>query len=369
MKKNALHFVILGISTFISGIAVAAAPVFSIVPTQRAPSIIYPGETVTAVYQITNNTPYTLNGNGLVNLQNGVTQTGGSCSMPFFNLLGGASCTVNLQITADELVGNVVRGPETCHTPQNRVYCSIPSAGNELNVVKSSIAPTATTLSVSLYSAAPAVIDVSGTGVTLSIQNTGTTTAYNVIYTLPSGWAGVSAPGNCGNIAPSDTCLLTFSATQPNITNFISFSALNAPVVQSPAIAFSFDGGLVFSVSGTSPSATAKVVMTSDLVNDSWDPGANCPPNGASNSCTTISWTGGTSSSTNGSVNTIDIVTSIGNSNPNYAAYQCHISTADGATAGEWYLPAICELGDFPSTGAPGCGEDNINSNLYFYGW
>ena len=81
-------------------------------------------------------------------------------------------------------------------------------------------------------------------------------------------------------------------------------------------------------MSGASPSATAKVAMTSNLGYYVWDP--YCGSN--STSCISINWSSGNPSNKNGAGNTTDIVNSIG-STPgytNYAAYQCHIYTGGG---------------------------------------
>ncbi|MDR3502637.1 MAG: hypothetical protein P4L79_08650 [Legionella sp.] len=466
MKRNTEFRIVLAVVGLIPGLLMAAKPVFLITPTQKAPTTIYAGQKAMAIYEIKNNTPYTLNSNGLLNLPKGVQQVGGTCSTPSFNLPIGASCSVNLQINADTLQGNLKGGPVVCNTLVNPIYCSRPSTGDELNVVRStnpppetvisasptsfafaeggvmqvvaitnkgpvdaygigvktfpalgvvisgscpsplsSVAPhntcqltftsgttlgstsatiggtntntlneqitvtnaAATTLSVAVSSILPAVITVNGTGVALSIQNTGSTTAYHVVYSLPSSWLGVSTAGSCGDIAPGaiNACALTFTATLPNLVNTIGFSADNASVVQSPAIAFNYGGGLVFSVSGTSPNALAKAVSTSDLVNTYvWDPNPDC----SSNNCTTILWSSGNPSATDGSGNTIDIINSIGSSNPDYAAYQCNQLTVGGASIGDWYLPAICELGS-PGNEASCPVVDNIYTNLLAFGF
>lgn len=122
--RKTLSSFILGFCCLFTVLVSAAKPIFLITPTQKAPNIIYEGQTATAVYQVTNNTPYALNGNGLVDLPWGIKQTGGSCSIPVFNLGAGASCTLNLQITAAELSGDITGGPSVCNTPKNRVYCS-----------------------------------------------------------------------------------------------------------------------------------------------------------------------------------------------------------------------------------------------------
>lgn len=135
MKKS-IQLMVLGLALCCTLLAQAAKPVFLITPVTKAPSTIYAGQTVTTTYTITNNTPYALDGNGVVELPTGVTQAGGSCNTPF-NLASGASCTLTLQIVADTLTGDVRGGPKVCNTLANPIYCSRPSLGNELNITKS----------------------------------------------------------------------------------------------------------------------------------------------------------------------------------------------------------------------------------------
>lgn len=134
MKKS-IQFITLILAMCCPVFAQAEKPVFLITPITKAPSIIYAGQTVTPTYNIKNNTPYTLNGNGVIELPMGVTLAGGSCSTPF-NLASGASCTQTLQIVADELRGDVRGGPIVCNTLDNPIYCSRPAIGNELSVIK-----------------------------------------------------------------------------------------------------------------------------------------------------------------------------------------------------------------------------------------
>lgn len=240
-------------------------------------------------------------------------------------------------------------------------------AGSNTNVIMEDITvipATATTLSITALTS-PAVIAVSPpvAGVQLEITNTGSTTAYNVTYSLPSGWNGVNASGSCGDIAPApgpgNTCTLTFNASQPNVTNTIAFAADNVtPAVQSPAIAFSYQGYLVYSVTPTSTTTgTSYVVDTADSsTNILWDASGctlvTCPATGAT-------------SNTDGQYlnalgNTSIIINSIGAQDPptNAAGY-CYLNTiSSGMTvpSGTWYLPATDEL-------------DAVYNNLYVPGF
>lgn len=165
--NNFLRGIALGLIFLIPGLSSAAKPVFLIVATQKAPTIIYAGETATATYQVTNHTPFPLNANGLRRLPAGIVQSGGTCAQPF-NLAPGASCTITLQITADLLTGNVTGGPEVCNTLANPIYCSVPSTSDGLNIIKGNTFPP----SDSFYTEGGTVSGLTTTG--LVLRNNGT---------------------------------------------------------------------------------------------------------------------------------------------------------------------------------------------------
>lgn len=252
--KNSLNGVILGLGCLFSGLVFAAKPIFLIEPTQRAPSIIYKGQTATAVYRVTNNTPYALNGNGVVNLPQGVKHVGGTCSTPIFNLPQGSSCTVNFQIVADELRGNLTRGPEVCNTPKNRVYCSKPSVGNELNVV---VKP-----AVSLtLSGSPLTLTAGGSAGMITVTNTSTTsTAVNIAAdftgTALSGQVTQDA-SQCVSLPPGQSCSLIFTPGTTAITQ-TSFPIKGSNTQQiAGAIAVVLPTQAPISVSGSPLTLTA----------------------------------------------------------------------------------------------------------------
>lgn len=184
MKKS-IQCIVLGLVLCVPIMTQAAKPVFLITPVQKAPTIIYAGQTATATYQVTNNTPYDLNGNGVIGLPKGVVQVGGSCSNPF-NLASGANCILGLQIVADSLQGDVDGGPVVCNTLANPLYCSRP-LGNELHVVKSN-SPSPT----SVISASPTLLNLTegGAAQTVTVINSSPTTAVdNLQVSIP----GISA--------------------------------------------------------------------------------------------------------------------------------------------------------------------------------
>ncbi len=134
MSKK-FQLIVLGLLCLITCGVFAAKPVFLIKPIQKAPRVIYAGQTATALYQVTNNTPYSLNNSSVFDLPLGVTHTYGSCPK-VFSLFPGASCTVGLQIVANELQHSVFGGPVICNSLQHPMYCSRPPSGDSLYIIK-----------------------------------------------------------------------------------------------------------------------------------------------------------------------------------------------------------------------------------------
>lgn len=134
MRLLVLTRYLLALICFLPLLATAAKPVFLITPVsgKKTPSTIYAGQTLTATYQVTNNTPFALNGNG-VRLVPGLTQGKNTCGSTF-NLQPGASCLLTLNINADRMKGAIKGGPVICNTLANPVYCSQPTAENSLNI-------------------------------------------------------------------------------------------------------------------------------------------------------------------------------------------------------------------------------------------
>lgn len=292
---------------------------------------------------ISNNGPDEAYGVGIVSAPGLGVSVSGACASPM-----SPNDTCQLTFTSDTNTGTttaVIAGSNTNNITEN---ITVTAASN-------------TTLTVTAVTS-PAIIAVGGSGVQLSIENTGSTTAYNVVYTLP-GWNGVSASSSCGDIAPgaANACSLTFNATYPNVTNTIGFRADNASIVQSPPIAFSYQGYLVFSTTGGS-SGTAYVVDTNDDGSGvAWD-SSNCNIGGGTSTCVKTNATslanGQYTSSPLG--NTYCIITggcggtSIGAQAPVNAAGVCYnITTSSGnvVSQGTWYLPSICELSGNAVTG------------------
>jgi hypothetical protein len=170
--------------------------------------------------------------------------------------------------------------------------------------------------------------------------------ATNVAAALPAGWTAVTQDAtDCAVIAPSGSCTLSFASTAPYVAQgnipITGDNIASPPVV---ALAFTLEGYLVFSVD--SP-GSASVIDTADLGATPWGDidvvtGAQSLSDGSSNT-TTISSTAG-----------------IGQS----AAVDCNQSTDGGATAGTWYLPAICQMGAAGQGAGCAAGGANVDTNL-----
>lgn len=135
--KGFYALVALLISALVTPPAVATSTsVFTLVATTPAPSSIPFGTTVTAIYRVTNSSPTTLTGSGVVDLPTGVTQvTGAGLCGTTFTLTPGQSCNLELSIDSTQLVGGrLTGGPTVCNTPSNHVYCSTPCNDEALNV-------------------------------------------------------------------------------------------------------------------------------------------------------------------------------------------------------------------------------------------
>lgn len=208
-----------------------------------------------------------------------------------------------------------------------------------------------TTLSVTARSVIPVN---SGTG-SITVTNTGSNVAFNVAAQLPSAWTGVAQDAsNCVALVPAASCMLQFSSTTPYVAQGgIAVVADNASTPSpTTALAFSINGDLVFAVTGAN---TAKVVNASDVGTSTWG-GFGTAIGVAAQSLTT------------GAANTAAIVTLLGTGST-YAAQMCNASTAGGAAAGTWYLPAACELGAPGDVTACPAGVANVEVNLVRLGF
>lgn len=319
--------------------------VISAAPSSLTLTTLSPGNT--GMVTITNNGPIAAYGVGISSAPGLGVTVSGVCASPMMQ-----NDTCELTFTSASNTGSTtatIAGSNTNSVIEN-INVIVPPASLNVTAVTS-----------------PAVIAVNGSGVQLSIENTGGITAYNVVYNLPSGWNGVSSSASCGDISPApgpgNTCTLTFTADQPNVANTIDFSADNAPTTQSPFIAFSYYGYLVFSTTGASP-GTAKVVLDTEKGPFAWD--ANCQLNGTG--CSVID----AQDLYNGSVNTNAIVAALPGSGE--AALACYNITNDNTpvqpvSTGTWYLPAICQTGSSGDSANCSPGTANLYGNLAIHGF
>lgn len=269
-----LSFLISFLFSFVSS---AANPTFIISPIIRAPSIVYIGQIATASYLVTNNTPYQLNSNGMVNIPSGVKQiiTNGACSNPF-NLSPGASCTLQLQIHGDLMQSDIQGGPQICNTLNNPIYCAQPSPMDVLSVQKSSIVATLT------QSVSQLALKTNGVPRNITITNNSTTTAFNVNYSSTS-LLNIT-PVSCGNIAPNGTCILTITpgptpSAAPGALNptpillTIKGDNTNTVISEINIVTYgsAYQSGFIFAIDDTTPpsgSIGGKVVALRDQITD-----------------------------------------------------------------------------------------------------
>ena len=260
---------------------------------------------------------------------------------------------------------------------------------------------TSTVLSESIYSLG---LETSGTPRTISISNTGSLTANNVTYTpspaLPNGTS--ISPATCGNIAPGGTCQLTItpgstpSAEPYNITPTpitLTIQGTNTstitPTLNIVTLGSVYQSGFIYTIDDTTPT-TGSIGGNIIAVNNQSDG---------------IIWSStGSSSTSNVAIYGISDTSTPSSPNPssgqiqgqtacdglydgpcdtqNIIAYY-NANRASGGTAPtplnqyasglckasiggytNWYLPAICEMGYYPSVANCAAGTPNIATSL-----
>lgn len=144
MKKVIVSSLFGAISTFSFA---SPTPVFSVTPNMSAQTSLISGETGSAVYQVTNNTKYTLDTIGVARMPSGVTVNTGSvssnsqyCTNPF-SLAPGSSCLIKVSLDSSKLGIGLDNGPVVCYKPSKPVYCSQPYAPQQIStsITKGSI--------------------------------------------------------------------------------------------------------------------------------------------------------------------------------------------------------------------------------------
>lgn len=369
----------------------ATAPVNPITLTFQAGTTTFAiGQTGTASYLVRVDPavvppgyPVTMSVNNLPNWVTQITAGGTECTTTtatcpnLMSLSAGETCCLKLSLNGANLTaGNYSIAPILATTPPTYQGQAPETPINVINV------PQITTISMSPSASSPQILTADGvTPLVFTITNTGTSPAINITATQPPGWSGVNittSPG-CTSLPPaSSNCTLTLTSSTPNLAKQFTVQALNTgAAISSPYVAFRTHGGLVFSISGTSPNATAKVVAEDD------NSAAIQWYNGTFNNTGATSITDGyytdpltNSPDLNGNTYIITHAATFGlpNDPATYAAAVCYNDVSGAATPGDWYLPAICELGTYdPNTGGTdaSCGSNipNIESNLFNYGF
>ena len=268
------------------GMAGAGTPLVNIVPDLTNPTTIGPNERITVKYFITNNA-FTAGQLLIANTTSHdlahvtIDHTNTTCSMEadtYTILLGmNEMCTLAFTITA----GNVV-------TKDAYIYFEI-CAGTLCSKTDGTYAwqPTSVPATGSLFvnPSTPQIVTVNGTtGVTLTITAVGKPSTVTVIE--PNTWVfrGVSTTTDCPTppttLAKNTSCSISITSTKPNLAGNVSITGSNNTTTLVP-IAFRQNGGLVFSVAGTTPTGTAVVVSETDnSFGTNWDNASStCPAN------------------------------------------------------------------------------------------
>lgn len=297
--------------------------------------------------------------------------------------------------------------PSGC-TPMSNGFCSFAVSNVQTATVTFNVlTPSVSTLALSVN--APATNSaLTGNPRQFSVTNTGTIPVTHVRVSSENFPTGTSITANTcsGTLAPNASCTITVtpgenassscntapgSAPSPGI---ISISSDNTPTSEVGVVVLGYgciyQGGYVFSINDSLGcsctcvgSTGGKVVATTDQSTangEPWDADPACAtfPNicaqatGAQdfyiglNAASVPGSTNPSGTGTTGPGNTY-LISSILNGNngdtntpPNYAAGVC--VSYQGNNYSDWYLPAICEMGNNSGTGcAP---EQNIDTNL-----
>ncbi|MGD9108100.1 MAG: hypothetical protein PVI75_02905 [Gammaproteobacteria bacterium] len=302
IKQLIIGFFLIIFSLF-SVASFAGTPVFTVNSIVKAPTQIVKNRTAITTYQVTNTSPVTLQGNGVVRLPSGVTQaTGAGLCSSLFNLSKGASCTLQLNINRSS-AGTIQGGPIVCHTPSHQAYCSQPPSGDQLNtqIVDSSSGdmPTLT------LSPSSELILIPGTAVDLTVTNTSTTTAANnVDITLPSmieSEVETKTRTGCDNIAAGGTCTISITAKtgaaidpfpQPATVQGSNTQTANISVdiqgeVTGSTVTFSSPGAQNLTLTNNSSSDVTvnSVTLSSGINNVTVGSISDCQPLAASSTC------------------------------------------------------------------------------------
>ena len=384
----------------------AGSPLWKFTPLTPTTLSVPSNSTATVQYRVTNQSPapHTL----MMVPITGITQTttAGHCPNPFTLSGGNPSCTLTLLVTGSALNADINAGPKLCQQGPNGkpspLQCYRPSKSNRLSIMVTAPVSLTTTISASVTALA---LKTSGAARTITLTNTGASTASSVTYSpspaLPVG-TGIT-PASCGNIAPAGTCVLTITPgatasaaaydTNPTpITLSVQGTNTNTltPTLNIVALASVYQSGFIYSIddsTATTGSIGGKVAAVTDQaagiiwssdgsgttvsyiaifgISETSTSASPIPSSGQ------ITGQSACNGRTDGSCDTTNIVTyynanrTAGGAAPTpltqYASGLCKASIG-GYT--DWYLPAICEMG--PASNGSGCasGTPNMVTNL-----
>jgi hypothetical protein len=378
-KQNAITGFVL--SLLLPCHAISGTPIATMTLQGGATTALSTQDSGTANYLVTLNPNVPNIGNPLSfsiksGLPSGVTQvTSGSSQCPTsstvcasnFSLTPGSSCCLELSFTGSNMpLGNNTVAPLISTTP-----ATYKVQAPALNVIVDTadailqISKPALGLSVRDTSTNAAL---TGQPRILTLTNNGPQTAHQVSYTITPVLPNDTtiSPLTCGDIEPSATCVLTITpgatpsaaaGDSPNPSTItIKGSNTNAVTSEITVLAYGsiYQDGYVYSINDTTSSDVSVGGKVAALTNLS-DP---------------YKWTRtfavtGADSITDGATNTSAIISnaSCNGSTLNCAAYQC-----SSITTGNWYLPAICEMGPASNGSGSGCvsGYQNMFDNLSF---
>jgi hypothetical protein len=328
------------------------------------------------------------NGTGPVGAAN-ITNVTVTCAVNSYTVGGtvsGLSGTVVLQNNGADSQSISANGSFTFATPiaegstYNATVLTQPAAqtctvtngsgtmgGSNVTNVGVTCSANTTTISVS----ANGTIPVNAAAGTVTVTNTGVSTALNVAASLPGGWTGVTQDAsNCTAVAANGgTCTLSFTSTTPYVAQAgISVSGDNIASPPTTALAFSVNGYQVFAVPTAS---TALVVGSSDVSSsaqwsvDTFDIFGIAETN-------TVAAGAACNGATDGACDSAAIEAHYATPYTNYAAGRCYQITSDNTgtvSVGTWYLPAICELASAGQEASCPTGLPNVDSNLFQLGF
>lgn len=356
--------------------AYAGTPLWTFTPLTSTYVEINDLQTITVQYLVTNKSKkkHTL----VMTPIRGVTQEISSDYCPAaFTLNYQQSCKLSLKITGRDVITNLIGGPELCQQGGQNLQCYQPNPEDVLTIIKD-LNLKSTHLIASLNSLA---LKTNGNARTITIVNDDLRTVEDLFVNYPSWPDGTSATSTCtGSLAPGGSCTITVTpgagatsdcntgqGSEP-VPGVITVGAANADLVSIGVVVLTYNcihkKGYIFSIDDTTPtniSIAGTVASLSDNVS---------PISGAQ-------WYNGSyvetgaQSLTDGVGNTVHIRLAQGVGS--YAANICANYTIDasgnspcssGICYTDWYLPAICQMGN--SAGGAGCsaGVANMEDNL-----